>query len=319
MTTAPQEIEVKLTTIPAILNMAVAAPLVIQGAFTRMVLTQFSGVDICSEADAQRICDTTDNPDVAAAWHMFRPYRDAVKRAAEIQDNRKRIAAKAAGDRWSKAKQARNPGEENASSIAKHPSRITEHPSGIAEHGSTPDVVPPANSLTQENASGIAKHAGAGNPPLPPLSPHTPHSPPISPPKKPTTSAKKAGEVGSDSLDSLTNPENFRLDGNANTGQQVPVKAIVDLYHSILPTAAHVDTLSDARVKAIKARWGEAKKRQSLAWWQGLFAYIRDNCPFLMGLVPPRNGQRPFKLTIDFVMNQQRLAEICEGKYDGQE
>lgn len=69
--------------------------------------------------------------------------------------------------------------------------------------------------------------------------------------------------------------EQEQQDAHSKTKKETcPHQQIIDLYHEILPTATHVRCWTSKRQRALRARWGEDKKRQNLDWWRRLFEYI---------------------------------------------
>jgi len=86
-----------------------------------------------------------------------------------------------------------------------------------------------------------------------------------------------------------------------------PYQAIGDLYNEICVSLPKQKTMTDARKKALQARW---KEHPDLSWWKGYFEHIRDHCPFLTG-----GGQTGWVADFDFVIKEGRMASIREGKY----
>jgi hypothetical protein len=93
---------------------------------------------------------------------------------------------------------------------------------------------------------------------------------------------------------------------------RVPHKAIVSLYHKILSELPEVKVWSPERQKALRARWREDKKRQSLDWWKGFFEYVRE-CPWLMGDNP--NKWQP---NLEWLIKKKNFINVIEGRYHSQ-
>ena len=89
----------------------------------------------------------------------------------------------------------------------------------------------------------------------------------------------------------------------------VPYGKIVDLYHEKLPELPRIAKLTDARKAKIRARHGT--DFPTLENWGEYFEYVRES-KFLMGLV---GGERKFRATLDFLINESSAVKICEGKY----
>lgn len=96
-----------------------------------------------------------------------------------------------------------------------------------------------------------------------------------------------------------------------------PHKEIITLYHEILPELSRVqETLwaGSADESALRSRWKESEKRQSLEWWREFFAYVRC-CKFLMGKGPSRNGHGPFQADLRWLVKRNNFIKVCEGRY----
>jgi len=98
-----------------------------------------------------------------------------------------------------------------------------------------------------------------------------------------------------------------------------PHEEIIDLYHEILPMGRQVRKnlwKGSAREKNLQARWREDKERQSTLWWGKFFHHIAQS-PFLTGQVPPRRpGDKPFEISLDWIVEKGNFIKIVEGKYD---
>lgn len=93
---------------------------------------------------------------------------------------------------------------------------------------------------------------------------------------------------------------------------------IIDLYHEILPMGRQVrkNLWNGTRAKHLQARWREDAERQSLLWW-GKFFHHCAKSPFLSGRIPSRRpGERPFEVSLDWIIEPGNFVKIIEGKYD---
>jgi hypothetical protein len=81
----------------------------------------------------------------------------------------------------------------------------------------------------------------------------------------------------------------------------------------LLPVV-RVDLWNGTRAKCLQARWKENPKHQSPEFWSGLFAYVRDRCPFLVGKKPGRDG--PFVADLGWIIKPANFVKILEGKYE---
>lgn len=90
----------------------------------------------------------------------------------------------------------------------------------------------------------------------------------------------------------------------------VPFLEILDAWATILPELKKPKPLLERKKKLI-TRWVADEKRQNVAWWEGLFRYIRK-CPHLMG-----HNDRGWTASFDFVIrSEMQLAKIIEGQYE---
>lgn len=89
-----------------------------------------------------------------------------------------------------------------------------------------------------------------------------------------------------------------------------PYEKIIEVYHRVLPTAPRIIFLSASRKRHIQARW---KDQPSMEVFETLFTYISES-DFLLGR-KSSPGRRPFKISIDWIMNAQNFIKILEGKY----
>lgn len=92
-----------------------------------------------------------------------------------------------------------------------------------------------------------------------------------------------------------------------------PQQQIIDLYHQTLPTGRQIREWTPARATALRNRWRESQKRQSLEWWQRFFSYCSTS-PFLTGQVTTP-GRKPFELSLDWLIKPENMAKVIEGAY----
>lgn len=92
-----------------------------------------------------------------------------------------------------------------------------------------------------------------------------------------------------------------------------PQQQIIDLYHQTLPTGRQIREWTPARATALRNRWRESQKRQSLDWWQRFFTYCSTS-PFLTGQVTTP-GRKPFELSLDWLIKPENMAKVIEGAY----
>jgi hypothetical protein len=93
-----------------------------------------------------------------------------------------------------------------------------------------------------------------------------------------------------------------------------PHQDIIALYAKHIPVGIQPKVWNETRQSALRARWREDKKRQSLQWWEELFVYISKS-DFLMGKVSSKD-KRPFEISLDWICKSENFLKIIEGKYE---
>lgn len=98
--------------------------------------------------------------------------------------------------------------------------------------------------------------------------------------------------------------QNIKKDTNVST-EKIDYQEIIDLYNSICISFAKVTTLSEARKKAIKARYANYKYND----FKSLFERAEQS-DFLKG----RNN-RDWKANFDWMIKDSNMAKILDGNY----
>ena len=93
----------------------------------------------------------------------------------------------------------------------------------------------------------------------------------------------------------------------------IPVQAIIDSYHELLPMCPQVRKLTEARRKQIEARW-RAGDLPDVETWRDYFAFCAQS-KFLTGLAPAGPGQRPFVADLEWLSREGNYAKVYERKY----
>lgn len=96
-----------------------------------------------------------------------------------------------------------------------------------------------------------------------------------------------------------------------------PHREIIALYAEHLPMARQVrPPWKGPRATHLQARWKELPERQNLTWWAQFFEHCAKS-PFLTGRVPPRRpGEKPFEVSLDWIVEFSNFQKIIEGTYD---
>ena len=96
----------------------------------------------------------------------------------------------------------------------------------------------------------------------------------------------------------------------------IPYRAIIDLYHRILPELPAVLTLTTKRKTHIKARWLSritsrgGRAVATIEFWEAYFNRVRDS-GFLMG-----ENNRGWKASLDFLVSEKAFIKIIESHSD---
>lgn len=101
-----------------------------------------------------------------------------------------------------------------------------------------------------------------------------------------------------------------------------PGQEIANLWDRILcPEAAAIALWNPRRARVLGARWKEQaesegwqSKDEGLKWFEDLFTGCRRS-RFLMGKVPPKNGNLQFKLKFDWFFGPENFTRVVEGDF----
>ena len=101
-----------------------------------------------------------------------------------------------------------------------------------------------------------------------------------------------------------------------------PGQEIANLWDRILcPEAAAIAQWNPRRARVLGARWKEQaesegwqSKDEGLKWFEDLFTGCRRS-RFLMGKVPPKNGNLQFKLKFDWFFGPENFTRVVEGDF----
>ncbi|MBN7837471.1 helix-turn-helix domain-containing protein [Stenotrophomonas maltophilia] len=97
------------------------------------------------------------------------------------------------------------------------------------------------------------------------------------------------------------------LGGRSTTG--CPHEAIIAAFHKELPNCPEVRGWSKKRQDHLRARWKEEPCRQSVEWWRGLFAWMKES-DWLMG----KSGS--FLVSLPWLIkSEENLLKVIEGTY----
>lgn len=94
-----------------------------------------------------------------------------------------------------------------------------------------------------------------------------------------------------------------------------PHEAIIAAYHRRLPMLPQVREWTQARRALLATRWRERAERQTVAWWENLFAWIAAECPFLIGQGTAIGDREPFVASLEWIVRPKNFPKVVEGHY----
>lgn len=93
-----------------------------------------------------------------------------------------------------------------------------------------------------------------------------------------------------------------------------PHKAIIELYHEILPIAPRVRVWEGVNKTHLQQRWRSAPERQSLDWWREFFTRVARS-DFLMGRKAGKRGSA-FRVSLGWLVKAEKFQNVLNGDYD---
>lgn len=99
-----------------------------------------------------------------------------------------------------------------------------------------------------------------------------------------------------------------------NKKPQCPHQDIIAIYHENLPMCPGIKQWTKVRAKKLRNRWDEDQKRQNVEWWVRFFNYVAQS-KFLTGRGPPRDGNAPFLVDLEWLISPTNMTKVIEGKY----
>jgi hypothetical protein len=96
---------------------------------------------------------------------------------------------------------------------------------------------------------------------------------------------------------------------------QCPVNKIIEAYQANADKLIQPRIIPDSVRDQISNRWRQSEKHQSLEFWENFFSYCNE-LPLLTGNVPKRDGTKPFRAGIEWVVNPTNFAKIINGNYE---
>ena len=98
---------------------------------------------------------------------------------------------------------------------------------------------------------------------------------------------------------------------------ETPYEEILRLYGEMLPEMQQQYSWTDKRKAQVRALWEDKGELPELEDWEKYFKFIRSS-KFLMGKVPPINGHKQFKGSLEWITKRTNYINITERKYHGE-
>lgn len=130
----------------------------------------------------------------------------------------------------------------------------------------------------------------------------------VKPQLQPTHKPKGNSSISSSSIESINT---LSSESEIRT---CPHSKIIEAYNRILGASlvqVRPKLWNGKRAQALQARWREDPKRQNVEWWEGLFKYIRDQCPFMTG-----ENDKKWRTDLEWIVKASNMPKILEGKYE---
>lgn len=105
------------------------------------------------------------------------------------------------------------------------------------------------------------------------------------------------------------------LSESADSNASCPTQKIIDLYKLHAPALVQARIVPDAVKVSIASRWRQSEKHQSLDFWQRFFEHCNAN-DFLAGRGSGRDGGKPFRAGLEWIVKSANFAKIINGNYD---
>lgn len=99
----------------------------------------------------------------------------------------------------------------------------------------------------------------------------------------------------------------------AETRPNIPYSKILESYHRLLPNHPSVKVLTDKRKAHIRQTWNNYL--DTLEDWEQYFSVGVCESDFLSGKATAVNGRKPWMADFDWLINQNNVVKVSEGKY----
>ena len=123
-----------------------------------------------------------------------------------------------------------------------------------------------------------------------------------------TTNQRRMGDELATTNKKIRSTKNVR-----SSTPSAPFSSVIDIYQELLvPPLAHLAALTEERRDVLRERWLQVRgetKDQKLDWFKRYFRRVQQS-DFL------RNGTEKWKPDFDWLMKQENLVKVLEGRYD---
>lgn len=101
--------------------------------------------------------------------------------------------------------------------------------------------------------------------------------------------------------------------GSKSNCPPCPHQEIIAAYHEELPSLPKVRSWTESSRAQLKARWSDARGRQTLEFWREYFRGIAES-DFLCGR--SEGMERPFKATLVWLIGAKNMEKVLNGQYE---
>jgi hypothetical protein len=137
---------------------------------------------------------------------------------------------------------------------------------------------------------------------------------PSEPPNRSETLPKPEAVTGAEAEAGSVTEELTSLSESVDSNR-CPVNEIIEVFKVSCPSMPRPRIVPDAVKAQISSRWRQSPKHQSLEFWKGYFEYCERN-NFLAGRAPGRNGGKPFRASLEWLVTAGNFAKVINENYE---
>jgi hypothetical protein len=107
------------------------------------------------------------------------------------------------------------------------------------------------------------------------------------------------------------------LSDSKESSPSCPTQKIIELFKAHAPLLVQPRIVPDAVKTAIAARWRQDPQHQSFEFWEWFFERCNGSL-FLSGRAAGKNGSKPFRVGLEWIVNSTNFAKIINGNFDNE-